>query len=671
MLDVLVLTASLLTAVPEAPFELLAVKTAAPPAIDGRVTDDEWAGAARAGSFIQFEPRRGEPSPFRTEVLALYDAGHLYVAFRNWDADAPTAQLTQRDADLFNDDSVGLLLDSYYDRQTAYYFMTNPLGTQSDGRIGDNGRSTDAKWDAPWRSAAQPTDYGWSAEIAIPFASIKYAAGTGRTWGINFVRSRRRSLELSFWTGPLDSRTRVSQAGTLTGLDVPPPPRRHQIIPYGLSRVQQSQAGDWEAGLDVRYAVTPQMSAYATVNPDFATIEADQEQVNLTRYEISLPEKRQFFLEGQELFGQRIRTFYSRRISDITFGGKVLGKTGPWTLATLTTQSDPIGALPDSPTANYTVFRAQPDLPGSSNVAVMVANRAFDGRHEGSIGLDTNLFFTKTFGMTGQLVKSYGRYHDGTMGFFVRPSYDSATGHFHVRYTHLGERFGDQVNAIGFIRDDDRRELDSAIEKTVWIRSGAFERLEYGSNYNIFWGQTGVLRGWAIDQSAEVEFRNRWSADVSLNEEFRRFEKDFRNRETELTIGYNTREYQSVRFGYAFGRSFDAGFGLWTAGVRRKLTPELSTEYALERLVLDPDPEDESTWIHVIRANQFFTKDLFVRLFFQTNSSIDRRNLQMVFVYRYLPPFGTLQLAYQRGTAAFGQRSEQGHTLFLKATTVF
>lgn len=126
-----------------------------------------------------------------------------------------------------------------------------------------------------------------------------------------------------------------------------------------------------------------------------------------------------------------------------------------------------------------------------------------------------------------------------------------------------------------------------------------------------------------------------------------------------------------MRVGYEFARNFDADFQLWTAAAKYKVTDALSTEYELQRLLLDPDPQDESTWIHVVRANQFFTKDLFVRLFFQTNSTIDRRNVQAVFVWRYQPPFGTVQLAYQRGTAAFGERSDQGNTLFLKMTTVF
>ena len=123
--------------------------------------------------------------------------------------------------------------------------------------------------------------------------------------------------------------------------------------------------------------------------------------------------------------------------------------------------------------------------------------------------------------------------------------------------------------------------------------------------------------------------------------------------------------------GLEFGRNFDSDYLLWTGTAQYKLTSELAVEYSLERLELDPDPQRQSTWIHVVRANQFFTKDLFLRLFLQTNSAIERNNVQAVFVYRYLPPFGTVQLAYQRGTSAFGQRSEQGNTLFLKATTVF
>ena len=649
-----------------------AVKATKPPIIDGGVTEDEWRSATPVSAFIQYEPQRGELSQARTEALVLYDAGHLYVAFRAWDAEPITAQLTQRDADLLRDDAVVVVLDSTSDRRSGYYFITNALGTQADGRITDDGRTSEATWDAPWQSAAMRTDYGWSAEFSIPLSSITYAAGERQTWGINFGRSRRRTLELSFWSGPLDNQWRVSEAGRLTQLSVPAPVDRIQVVPYALTRAQDHVAPDWEAGIDARYAITATTAVYGTLYPDFATVEADQEQINLTRFELTLPEKRQFFLEGQDQFNQRFParfpTFYSRRIADITTGGKLLGKQGPWTAAFVTAESDPAGA---EQSANYSVGRVQRDIFGRSTVAVMASNRRFNSADQGAFSADTNLIFGRTFNMTAQAVKTYGPFGHGTMAFLVRPSYDSPTGHFHVRYGHLGNRVADNLNVIGQIVDDDRREVDSHVTKIVWVRKGAFEQFRYDSNYNAYWSQAGALRRWKGNQTMAVEFRNRMNTRFSWSEEMIEFEKAFRNREVSLDVGYNTREYQSVSTGLEFGRNFDADYVLWTGSARYKLTSALSAEYSLERLELDPDPRGQSTWIHVVRANQSFTKDLFLRLFFQTNSAIERNNVQAVFVYRYLPPFGTLQVAYQRGTAGFGERSTQGNTLFVKTTTVF
>lgn len=644
-----------------------AVYTSSAPIIDGIVSDSVWSRAAVAESFIQYEPQRGRPSELPTRAYMLHDETTLYVAFLLEDDLPPTAQLTRRDADLLNDDSVILILDSFNDHQSAYYFMTNALGTQTDGRIANDGRTVDATWDASWQAASARTPEGWSVEMAIPFASIQYRAGENQTWGINFGRSRRQTLELSYWAGPLDNAFRVSQGGSLTGLNVAPPARRRRLILYGLSRIQQSENNLWDAGGDLSYAVTTEMSAFATVNPDFATIEADQEEINLTRFELSLKEKRPFFIEGAELFRQRIRTFYSRRIPDITAGGRVLGKTGPWTLAFLGTRAKPTDEKDE---AFYGVARVQRDV-GSSNVALSVASRSLEGLKQGSAGLDATLFFTKSLGMTAQLAQSWGEYNSGTLAYFIRPALDTPIWHFHVRYTSLGEHFSENVNAVGFVRDDDRRELDSALERTFWIQGRIFERIVYDSNYNVYWSQKGVLRSWEIDESIEFELRNRMSAEVAYTEEFKRYEKDFRNRQTTLTLGYNTRTFQSAQVSYRFGRNFDADFQLWSATGAYKVTRQLSLEYELQRLMLDPDPDDGSTWIHVVRINQFFTRDLFLRVFYQTNSAIDRRNVQAAFVYRYRPPFGTIQMAYQRGTAAFGERSDQGDTLFLKLTGVF
>jgi Domain of unknown function (DUF5916) len=564
------------------------------------------------------------------------------------------------------------VVDSTNDRRSGYYFMTNALGTQADGRLSDDGRSAEATWDAPWQSAAMRTEYGWSAEFSIPLSSIRYASGERQTWGINFGRSRRRNLELSFWSGPLDNQWRVSEAGRLTQLSVPAPVDRIQVVPYALSRAQDGVSPEWDAGIDARYAVTATTAVYATLYPDFATVEADQEQINLTRFELTLAEKRQFFLEGQEQFNQRFPnrypTFYSRRIADISAGGKLLGKQGPWTTAFITAESSPSGT---DQAANYSVGRVQRDIFGRSTVAVMASNRRFNSADQGAFSADTSLFFTRTVSMTAQAVKTYGPFGHGTMAFLIRPSYDSPTGHFHVRYGDIGNHVADNLNVIGQIVDDDRRELDSHVTKIVWIRKGAFEQFRYDSNYNAYWSQAGALRRWKGNQAAAFEFRNRMNTRFSWAEEMIEFEKPFRNRQVNLDVGYNTREYQSVTTGLEFGRNFDSDYLLWTGAASYKVTQALSAEYSLERLELDPDPLDQSTWIHVLRANQSFTKDLFLRLFFQTNSAIERNNVQAVFVWRYLPPFGTVQVAYQRGTAGFGERSTQGNTLFVKATTVF
>jgi hypothetical protein len=651
-----------------APPSLVAGKVVVPPTIDGNVGVDEWAGASVAGDFVQYQPVRGAPATRPTTVLLLHDDSTLFVAFRVTEDGPVVAQLTSRDADLTSDDAAVLILDTFRDRQSAYYFVANALGTQADGLITNDGRTVDTAWDGIWTVAASRTDTGWSVEFEIPLRLLKYVSGEDVAWGVNFARTRRATLEISHWSGPRENPWRVSDAGTVTGLTVKAPASRHQIIPYGLTVASEGQKPEWKAGVDARYEITSTTSIFGTVNPDFALIEADQETVNLTRFELSLPEKRQFFLEGNSQFRQRIRTFYSRRISDIDVGGKVLGREGPWSFAGIYTRANPSG---EDGLADYGVARAQRDL-GRSNIGLIAAGRRFEGLNQGSLGLDSNLFFSDTWGMTAQFAESFGEFGSGTAAWFVRPSYDSSTGHVHLRVQYIGENFRENVNPVGFIRDDDRRELDSAIEKTWWPSGSVFERIEYGSNYNIYWAATSsLLRRWEIRQSMDFQLRNRFSGEIEFAEEFIVFEDEFRNREVGFEVGYNTREFESATVGYAFGKSFDSDFQLWTAAAAYKFTEQLAAQYELEYLTLDPDPEEESTWIHVVRADQFFTPDLFLRLFFQTNSAIDRNNVQATFVYRYQPPFGTIQVAFQRGTGEFGQEATQGNTLFVKATYVF
>ncbi len=652
--------------------EVYAQKTESTIKVDGLLDEPEWAEAPEARDFIQLQPEKGMPASERTVVRILFDDHFVYFGFWCYDSEPQkiAARMTKRDSDIRSDDSVYVLIDTFHDRRSCYYVSTNLLGTQWDGRITENGRTFDSTWDGIWKAGAQSTDYGWSAEFAVELRDIKYEPGENKTWGLSLGRGIPRKLEYSFWTGPLESAYKVSLFGELKGLDLKKAEKNYQIIPYAISKAEEGKKTLAEAGLDARYAFSQMVSGNLTINPDFATVEADQEVINLTRFEVFLPEKRNFFLEGSEIYQQRIQLFYSRRISDIYGGAKVYGKSGGFEFQGLTAQTKPDEER-DEDSANFTVFRLKRDVMESSNVGFLAANKLVNGKNWGTTGIDTALYFSDRFHFTGQFALSYGDKNTDNIAFFLRPSYDTTTFHIHLRYTQLGRNFGDNANAVGFVRDDNRRELDSAIEKDFFLKKGMFDLISYESNYNIYWGLDGTLRSWKIDQELGFDLKNKFSFQVEYHEEYKLFEKEFRNRESVLEIGYNTREWQSAQIAYSFGRNFDLDFYLWEGSVNFKLTRDLSVSYLLERVLFDPDPEDESTWIHVVRATNYFTNDLFLKFFYQINTAIDKSNIQILFVYRFQPPFGSIQIAYQKGTGEFGERGTQGHTLFLKFAYMF
>jgi hypothetical protein len=655
-------------------FTLVAVWTDTPPVLDGIVDPEEWRNAAEAGDFIQFVPNRGMPASVETRVKILYDHEYIYFGFMCEDPEPDKIEYGTGRRDGLSSrtgtDSVTVDLDTFNDDRSSYYFRTNPRGVQFDGRGSDNGRVADNDWDGVWRSAGAMTAEGWSAEMAIPFRHIKYHPGKNQTWGIQFSRIYPRSLERSFWTGPLEDYRKISNNGALTGLDLEESKNRPQIIPHIISQSQQDEGTDVDVGLDVRHALTEAISGYLTLNPDFSTVEADQEQVNLTRFELNLPEKRHFFIEGNDAYKQDIRLFYSRRISDIYGGLKVYGKSGKSEISALSAQTKE-NIDEDEPTANFSVFRLRRDVLGSSNLGFVAANKLQDGKNQGSFGGDTTLYLTEKTSLTSQMAMSYADGAKSDLAFFVRPAYTSNTFHMDFGYVYLGDTFGDNANTVGYIPDDDRHELDSSIDKTFWMNRWNLDRIDYKSNYNVYWGVDKTLRSWEVLQSFRFDLRNKLSLDLRHFQEYKLYEKDFRNHSSTLELGYNTREWSSAALAYQFGKNFDSDFTLVTGWVQQNITRSLSLQYDLSRLTYSPDPEGESTWIHVFLANQFFTNDIYMKLFYQINTSIDKRNIQAVFVYRFQPPFGLLQVAYQKGTAEFGEVGTQGHTLFLKLAYVF
>ncbi|MCP4152671.1 MAG: carbohydrate binding family 9 domain-containing protein [bacterium] len=640
--------------------------------VDGKPDEAAWQKARVTTGFLQNQPQKGAPATYPTEVRVLYGSKTIYFAITCHDPQPQkiVSRVRKREGDLTGDDSIAITLDTFKDGQTAYIFFTNVAGIQKDGRLADNGRTFDDTWDGKWHSAGSQNLKGWTAEIAVPFETLKYKPGKNKTWGLGVTRFVPRKMETDTWSGVMESYMRVSQLGTLTNLDLKRMKKKGQIIPHLITKLEKGEKAKIEAGLDMRYAFSQSVSADLTVNPDFAIVEADQEQINLTRFEVSLKEKRNFFLEGSEIYRQRIKLFYSRRIADIYGGLKVYGKTEAYEYSAMSVQARKI-SMQDEKSANFSVLRLRKNIFQSSNIGLLVANKHLEGKNYGNAGLDLVHFFSEKVNLTGQLALSYGEKNKRNIGLFLRPSYDSTTFHIHLRYTYLGENFADNANTVGIVYDDNRRELDSAVEKTWWIRKGKVERIAYGSNYNIYWGtRGGELRSWRIDQEVEVDFTNKLSFEIETTSEFKRYEKDFRNHRVQFELGYNTREWQSAELRYETGKSYDSDYHLFGGSINFKLGKHFSVEYELDRLYMKPDPEKESTWLHVLRLSHYFTRDLFIKVFFQSNSVINKENIQAVFVYRFQPPFGTLQLAYQRGTGRFGERGSQGDTVFLKFSYV-
>ena len=328
---------------PERP-KLQASRAPETPTLDGEVlADPAWQGLSAATGFVQSAPDEGQPASETTEVFVTFDDDNLYIGVVCHDRRPEDIIVVEgrRDLSLDDSDSFRLLLDTYDDDQSAFVFGTNPTGSQYDGHVtrdglGETGGSGsfDLNWDGAWSVAAKRTDDGWSAEMAIPFRTLRYTAGEAQSWGINFQRTLRRRNENAYWS-PIPRQfglTRVSLAGQLEGVE-PPQQKLLQVIPYVLAEVQENRGGsrdddeDFEAGIDIKYGLTPSLTLEATVNPDFAQVEADVQQINFDRFNLFFPEKRPFFLENAGLFRvgvpAELELFFSRSIG-ITGGGQAL-----------------------------------------------------------------------------------------------------------------------------------------------------------------------------------------------------------------------------------------------------------------------------------------------------------------------------------------------------------
>ncbi len=389
-----------------------ATRTASGPVLDGVLDDEAWDAAEVISDFVQREPQeRGTPSE-RTEARVLYDDEHLYIGFVLYDSDPGAIRATQlrrdslrirlpgvrRNSGAGSDDIVSVVLDTFHDHRNAFLFTVNALGTRSDATI-RNEREVNQDWDERWEAAAQITDRGWEAELAIPWSILRYS-GDNPTWGLDFRREIRRTNEEIIWSNSsLDySFIAVSQAGELQGLTGLTLTERFRLRPYVTGAASSLEQRDdpisernTELGIeDLKIKLTSNLTSQFTYNTDFAQVEVDEQRVNLTRFSLFFPEKREFFLEAANnfTFGNTAgrfglppptRLYFSRRIGladdgtplPIDFGGKLTGKMGRGNLGL---QHVRTGDSPLAPGRAYTALRWRQDILARSSVGAYFSN---------------------------------------------------------------------------------------------------------------------------------------------------------------------------------------------------------------------------------------------------------------------------------------------------------
>lgn len=391
-----------------------AVKTDSPPVIDGLITDEVWQKAIPVDDFRQQEPLNGTEPTFRTVVRILYDDYFLYISFMCYDnePDKIVARELKWDGKLRGDDNIRLLIDTFNDDKSAYWFSTNPLGTQNDALMsGSEMSGFNEDWDAVWDAESKILDNGWSTELRFPFSIFKFYDKPEQVWGINFQREIRRFNEDDLWSAVATNLGlfKISEAGDLVGIKNIKRGQPIYLMPYASAGFQKSYSLEkkiLDAGLDLKYGITETLSLDLTANTDFSQVEADRARINLTRFPLFYPEKRDFFLEGAKIFdfsfGDRDNLFYSRRIGikngkeiPIIAGAKLVGRIDDFELGLINMQTAEKYSFQST---NYSAARIKYDLFGYSTAGLMFTNNVSKNNFNNSVGADLNFLFTDFLG---------------------------------------------------------------------------------------------------------------------------------------------------------------------------------------------------------------------------------------------------------------------------------
>ena len=666
--------------------------------LDGNLDEEVYRTVPPITDYVQNVPDVGQPATERTETWVLFDGSNLYIAARCYDS-APSSEWVademRRDSrQLRQNDTFGLMLDTFYDRRNGLTFYTNPLGAIADFETTNEG-NPNSDWNPVWDVRTGRFDGGWTVEMEIPFKSLKYPAGVAQVWGIQLRRVVRRKNEWNYITRvPLSAAGgqgsggifRVSAAATLTSLEVPAGSNTLEIKPYAIGGVTTDRMADpvvdndrsGDFGLDVKYGVTQNLTADFTYNTDFAQVEVDEQQVNLTRFSLFFPEKREFFLEGRGIYdfgrsggfgggggggfgrGLAPTLFFSRQIGlqrgqvvPILGGGRLTGKAGAFSIGALNMQTDD-ETVSGARSTNFTVLRVKRDLLRRSSVGMIYTGRSVSLVGDGAshaYGMDANFAFFENVNFNGYFAKTH------------TPDSTGKDTSYQARFNYAADRWGVEVDhllvednfvpEVGFVRRDDFRR--TFVSGRFSPRPAAIESVrrfvfQTSLDYTLT-ADTNVLETRQNQLRVATEFENSDQLRVDLTRSYELLENLFEIADgVAIPVGGYT--FSDVSLSYQLGAqrrtsgSFSVQRGAFFSGDitavgftrgRLVLTPQLSVEPGISINWVDLPEGSFTTNLVTTRVNYTFTPRMFFSGLLQYNSSNDTLTSNLRLRWEYQP----------------------------------
>lgn len=666
----------------EEKYVLKAVRVVDSPIIDGNLETEIWGQAQPASNFIQKQPAEGQPATEDSEVRILYDNDNLYIGIMCFDSEPEKiiANEKRRDSsNIYDNDHFRIMLDTFHDRRNGYIFVTNPLGAKLDLQVRKEGKreggwhianpNVNISWDGVWEVRTAILDNGWSAEIEIPLVTLRFEENPTDGWGLNFLRNIRRKNEESTWA-PLPRNLdlyKISLAGDLTGFDTLKKGLNLQVKPYiiGSTVNERDEKGKlktkglFDGGVDFKYGLTSNLTMDVTVNTDFSQVEADDEQINLTRFSLYFPEKREFFLENSAIFSigspDDAMIFFSRRIGispereeiPLWGGVKIAGKIDRFNVGLINIQSRARG---DTASNNFTVLRVSRDILGKSAIGFMATNRQskISGDYNRALALDGDFIFGKNLSLSGyyaftQSSNLKGKNRAGKLAFQWISDLVDAYGY----YFDIQENFNSEM---GFIRRTGIRRFQTHIGVTPEPNIPGIKKL----NPHLFFGYTTdqenklLLREKHFHLS--IELINGGSFGVEWNEDHEFVDYPFSIQE-DITVPTGTytspwwkaslRSDRSRRFytsmSYRWGDFYGGRSHIYDFRAGFRPLPTFNGEISLSYNDVDLPQGDFANHVLRARINYNFSTRLALMSLIQWNSDTDEVNINLRFNFIHRP----------------------------------